>query len=126
MDDAPAPPPLRPADPGASSPANEGAARAAAEPAAGSRRREERWWWRRRSVLALLGVVAVSWVAVAALAAGFEEYSPIDEIQHAHGGYFNKLLIVDDCHPSLLGHQLSARELQEALWNQSQDADRPD
>lgn len=34
-------------------------------------------------MLALLGVIAVSWVAVAAMAAGFEEYSPIDEIQHA-------------------------------------------
>lgn len=47
------------------------------------RRREDHWWWRRRSALALLGVIAVSWVAVAGMAAGFEYYSPIDEIQHA-------------------------------------------
>jgi len=88
-DDAPTPAPPTPSE-AAGAPANVSgsAASGSAEERAAvagqeGARRQDRWWWRRRSVLALLGVIAVSWVAVAGLTAGFDTYSPIDEMQHA-------------------------------------------
>ena len=77
-------------------PATDGAVHRATEgdgpnPAGGPpRNRDDRWWWRHRAALALVGVVAVAWVGVAGLVAGFGTYSPIDEMQH--GDYVRRVL----------------------------------